>query len=377
MMQRIPDGGVLCLVSKIPFFDFSFTLLDILRRNLTQAPAILERINKTSMAKLARGVEVSDIIGTYAVVGLNAMTQRMPRPLLSPGCDWSQLAQLGRHDSLSPLSRTLARWQVWWGLLALLMRWGDRLLEEVVLKLLPCVLLEQQVILFGDAQRTSVVALLLRSMLWPFKWQHLFVCAPWPPEELQSVPLMEAPVPFIFAFGEIAMLPHFWRYQSVHHLPSNIVAGVLRDRWVVISEKLHTPGGLSGKTMKFPPFVQTELRSQIKEARSGLRNQHGFLEMVQKVQSSVEAAMGKLAKVVKRYAHSQVHAEATGSDLRERCYQRAEREDRFLAWLREDDATLGAVEHVAFYKSFFQTQCFMHVLREEIDAEVDSRLRRP
>eukprot|EP00913_Durusdinium_trenchii_P005481 g5109.t1 len=114
--------------------------------------------------------------------------------------------------------------------------------------------------------------------------------------------------------------------------------------------------------MKFPPFAQTELRSQIKEARSGLRNQHGFLEMVQKVQSSVEAAMGKLAKVVKRYAHSQVHAEAG------LCYQRAEREDRFLAWLREDDATLGAVEHVAFYKSFFQTQCFMHVLREEWEA---------
>ena len=35
---------------------------------------------------------------------------------------------------------------------------------EVVLKLLPCVLLEQQVLLFGDAPRTSVVAFLLRSM---------------------------------------------------------------------------------------------------------------------------------------------------------------------------------------------------------------------
>lgn len=44
-------------VSKIPFFDFSFTLLDLLRRNLAKAPAILERINRAGMAKLARGVE--------------------------------------------------------------------------------------------------------------------------------------------------------------------------------------------------------------------------------------------------------------------------------------------------------------------------------
>ncbi|CAK9067329.1 unnamed protein product [Durusdinium trenchii] len=233
MMQRIPDGGVLCLVSKIPFFDFSFTLLDILRRNLTQAPAILERINKTSMAKLARGVEArcARAVLTIPLLFFNHFSKTFQwSRLLSPGCDWSQLAQLGRHDSLSPLSRTLARWQVWWGLLALLMRWGDRLLE-VVLKLLPCVLLEQQVILFGDAQRTSVVALLLRSMLWPFKWQHLFVCAPWPPEELQSVPLMDCN---LVHFGSLLMAHMTWTYrcyQSVHHLPSNIVAGVLRDRW--------------------------------------------------------------------------------------------------------------------------------------------------
>jgi len=44
-------------VSKIPLFDFSFTLLDLLRRNLAKAPAILERINRAGMAKLARGVE--------------------------------------------------------------------------------------------------------------------------------------------------------------------------------------------------------------------------------------------------------------------------------------------------------------------------------
>lgn len=87
----------------------------------------------------------------------------MPRPLLSPGCDWS-LATQGRWPSLSPVGQTFARWQVWWGLLTLLMRWGEKLMSEVVLKLLPCVLLEQQVLLFGDAPRTSVVAFLLRSM---------------------------------------------------------------------------------------------------------------------------------------------------------------------------------------------------------------------
>lgn len=377
MMQHIPDGGVLCLVSKIPFFDFSFTLLDLLRRNLAKAPAILERINRAGMAKLARGVEVSDLLGSPRVLGLRAMTQRMPRELLSKGCDWSQLGNLTRHESSSPLAHTLARWQGWWGLLTLLMRWGDRLLEEVILKLLPCVLLEQQVVLFGDAQRTCVVAFLLRGMLWPFKWQHLFVCAPWPPEELQNVPLVEAPFPFIFAFGETAMLQHFWGYQNMYDLPENIVACLLRDRWVVINEKLKTSGGLTGKTLKFPPFVHSELRSQIKEARSALRNQHGLLEIVQKVQDAIEAAMGKLANIVNRYAQSQVEAEAARSkakdvdDLYERSCQRAENEERFLAWLHKEPA-FGSVEQAAFYKSFYQTQCFMHRMYEEIHSQADA-----
>lgn len=74
-------------------------------------------------------------------------------------------------------------------------------------------------------------------------------------------------MPFIFAFGEVAMLPHFWRYQNVKDLPVNIVAVVLRDRWVIINEKLETSGGLTGKTLKFPPFIQEELKTRIKEAR--------------------------------------------------------------------------------------------------------------
>lgn len=55
--MRLPDAPRRTKVSKIPFFDFSFTLLDLLRRNLAKAPAILERINRAGMAKLARGVE--------------------------------------------------------------------------------------------------------------------------------------------------------------------------------------------------------------------------------------------------------------------------------------------------------------------------------
>jgi len=380
MMQHIPDGGVLCLVSKIPFFDFGFTLLELLRKNLDKAPRILERINRAGMAKLAHGIQVSDLLGSPHVLGLRAMTQKMPRELLSKGCDWSQLAHLSRHEGSSPLAHTLARWQGWWGLLTLLMRWGDRLMEEVVLKLLPCVLLEQQVVLFGDAQRTCVVAFLLRGMLWPFKWQHLFVGAPWPPEELQNVPLMEAPFPFIFAFGETAMLQHFWGYQNMYELPENIVACLLRDRWVVINEKLKTSGGLTGKTLKFPPFVHAELRSQIKEARNALRNGHGLLEIVQKVHSAIEAAMGKLANLVKRYAQSQVQEEAARSkdvyyDLFERSRDRAIDEERFLSWLHQEPA-FGSLEQAAFYKSFYQTQCFMHRIDEEIHSHAEALIQR-
>lgn len=146
---------------------------------------------------------------------------------------------------------------------------------------------------------------------------------------------------------------------------------------VVINEKLKTSGGLTGKTLKFPPFVHSELRSQIKEARSALRNQHGLLEIVQKVQDAIEAAMGKLANIVNRYAQSQVEAEAARSkakdvdDLYERSCQRTENEERFLAWLHKEPA-FGSVEQAAFYKSFYQTQCFMHRMYEEIHSQADA-----
>eukprot|EP00435_Cladocopium_sp_Y103_P004871 s4614_g1.t1 len=177
------------------------------------------------------------------------------------------------------------------------------------------------------------------------------------------------------------MLQHFWGYQNMYDLPENIVACLLRDRWVVINEKLKTSGGLTGKTLKFPPFVHSELRSQIKEARSALRNQHGLLEIVQKVQDAIEAAMGKLANIVKwrrrcpadgvfSMSLNQSRVQAARSkakdadDLYERSCQRAENEERFLAWLHKEPA-FGSVEQAAFYKSFYQTQCFMDRLYEE------------
>ncbi|CAJ1431262.1 unnamed protein product [Effrenium voratum] len=377
MLQHIPDGGVLCLVSKLPFFDFSFALLDILRQNLEQAPALLERINEKGMAQLARGLEVGDLIDKPRVLGLTTMSQRMPEPLLSPGCEWSHFANLSHPESSSPLALTLARWQVWWGLMTLLMRWGDKLLE-VVIKLLPCVVLEQQVLLLGDAPRACVVALLLRGMLWPFQWQHPFICAPLPPAALHELPLLEACCPMIMAFGEMPMLAHFWRYDTVYQLPPNIVVGLLRNEWVYINEKLETTGGLSGtNTSKFPPFVQTDLRNKIKEARKRLRNrQNGqeFLDAVQQVQDAVTEAIGKLAGLVKSYAKSRVAEEQHGGamsenqaeELRERSYQRALKVDEFLAWLRGEAATYGEPEPVEFYKTFLQTQCFMNLLFEAL-----------
>ncbi|CAE7704903.1 dennd5b, partial [Symbiodinium pilosum] len=288
MMQHIPDGGVLCLVSKIPFFDFSFTLLEVFRENLQQAPAILERLNRAGMERLARGVDVSDLLKSQTspcILGLSAMSQQMPRQLLSPGCEWSHFRNLNQPQTCTPLAHTFGRWTIWWGLLTLLMRWGDKLLE-VVLKLLPCVLLEQQVLLVGDAQRACVVALLLRGLLWPFRWQHPFICAPLPPEALRELPLLEATMPLIMAFGEMPMLSHFWGYDTVYQLPPSIIAGVLRNEWVYISDKLETVGGLPGNSIKLPAFVQMALRNEIKEARRSFRQSatklQALLEIVPK-----------------------------------------------------------------------------------------------
>ncbi|CAE7241324.1 dennd5b [Symbiodinium sp. CCMP2592] len=381
MMQHIPDGGVLCLVSKIPFFDFSFTLLEIFRQNLQQAPAILERLNRAGMERLAlRGVDVSDLLQTPRVLCLSKMSQQMPQKLLSPGCEWSHFKNLSNAETCSPLAHTFGRWTVWWGLFTLLTRWGEKLLE-VVLKLLPCVLLEQQVLLVGDAQRACVVALLLRGLLWPFRWQHPFVCAPLPPEALRELPLLEATMPMIMAFGEMPMLSHFWGYDTVYRLPPSIVAGVLRNEWVYISEKLETVGGLSGSSIKLPSFVQTALRNEIKEARRSFRQSsqklQALLEIVPKVHEAVEVAMQKLADLVKSYAKSQVEelqneVGSSTQSLCEKCYQRALKVERFVQWLWANEEAYGCPEPVGFYTTFLQTQCFMSLLFEEISAEVGS-----
>ncbi|CAE7427294.1 dennd5b [Symbiodinium microadriaticum] len=381
MMQHIPDGGVLCLVSKIPFFDFSFTLLEIFRQNLQQAPAILERLNRAGMERLAlRGVDVSDLLQTPRVLCLSKMSQQMPPKLLSPGCQWSHFKNLSNAETCSPLARTFGRWTVWWGLFTLLTRWGEKLLE-VVLKLLPCVLLEQQVLLVGDAQRACVVALLLRGLLWPFRWQHPFVCAPLPPEALRELPLLEATMPMIMAFGEMPMLSHFWGYDTVYRLPPSIVAGVLRNEWVYISDKLETVGGLSGSSIKLPSFVQTALRNEIKEARRSFRQSSQKLqalqEIVPKVHEAVEVAMQKLADLVKSYAKSQVEelqnkVGSSKEELCEKCYQRALKVERFVQWLWANEDAYGCPEPVGFYTTFLQTQCFMSLLFEEISAEVGS-----
>eukprot|EP00930_Biecheleria_cincta_P037477 TRINITY_DN25732_c0_g1_i1.p1 TRINITY_DN25732_c0_g1~~TRINITY_DN25732_c0_g1_i1.p1 ORF type:complete len:1824 (-),score=371.31 TRINITY_DN25732_c0_g1_i1:16-5487(-) len=359
-------GGVLCLVSRLPLLGFYFRLLELLRRNLGQVEAILDCVKNMRLEHLAeQGLLLSDIKGSQTLIEL----QFLPQPPLCDGCTWSDLMGNGAFEPLSARSQTTARWAVSWGLNVLFNRWEG--LVEVIKDLLPSVLLEQKVLLLGDVQRISVVAMLLRSMLWPFRWLHLFLSAP-PPEECLNIPFLEGTFPMILAMGE---LPDSWGCESVRQLPAEVITAMLLHDWVYTSPQLETTGGLKGEKIKLPGRMQAEFRKQASQARIYLRKgEIGISEAVSKVQTAAETGVGKLASLVRRYAECRiaaqeaVRAQVSLGVFREKCFSQAIDSDTFLKWLEAEgelDLSSGA-DSVCFYKTFIQTQLCLDFLNEEI-----------
>ncbi|CAE8591366.1 unnamed protein product, partial [Polarella glacialis] len=220
-------------------------------------------------------VDVSDLLHAAANIRLQLLAQ----PILSRGCAWSDLREGCLANPLGPAAQTLARWQAAWCLSQLLRRWEG--LVVLLGKLLACVLLEQKVLLLGEWPCISTVALLLRSLLWPFRWLHLFLSAP-PPPEILKVPFLEATFPMVLAIGD---LPPHWGYDKVQKLPPEVVAAVLNNQLVHISPLLKTAGGLKGNDIKLPGRMHADFRTQVTAARIELRNSKiGVPEAVEKVQ---------------------------------------------------------------------------------------------
>jgi len=264
----------------------------------------------------------------------------------------------------------------------LLQRW-DSLVGDTLARLLASVLLEQKVLLLGDVARISTVALALRSLLWPFRWLHLFLSAP-PPADLLEMPLLEGTFPMILALNE---LPPQWGYKTSYELPPEVVTGVLKHDYVHISPQFETSTGLKGQSVKLPDGRHTAFVKQVAQARH--RRRKGGIDqerLVEVVQEAAEAEVWRLAEFVRHFAAARVQegraaeaaAAAAGPGEAAPAEQRARGQgsweapqpQEFLDWLRrERPGSCGSEEAASFYGSFFETQLCLDLLHEEILAQ--------
>jgi len=372
------NAGVLCLVSTLPLFGFLFRVLGLLRDGLSRAAELLDRLKDARLGEqlASQGIDLADL-----VCGVNKLQLQIPRPLL---CDWTTFAEAGGPAPLSAASHSFAQWQAAWTLGVLLARF-DNLVGDTLAKLLACVLLEQKVLLLGDALRISTVALLLRALVWPFRWLHPFLPAP-PPPGLLQMPLFETPFPIILALNE---LPPHWGYETPYALPPDVVAGLLKHDYIHISSELETCGGLRGASIKLPAGNHTAFLRQAAQAKHKFRKKDlDLFGAVEVVQEAAESEVRRLANLVRRYASAQV-SEACGKQnittsvggsydteqpkLEESCNSQASDVEVFMRWLSTNEPEhCSNPETRSFYATFFQTQLCLDFLNEEILAQTSA-----
>lgn len=375
------NEGVLCIVSKFPLFGFLFGLLGLLRADLSAnaATALLERLRAAGVDEhlAIQGIDLSDL---PAWSSLGRLRLEVPRPL---DCEWHNLGQSVHKAS----SQTFARWQVAWGLTGLFSRW-EALVGDTLAKLLACVLLEQKVLLLGDAPRVSTMALVLRGLLWPFRWLHTCVTAP-PPADLTRYPLLESPAPIIVSVSE---LPKQWNYRTHYELPHEVITAVLKHNYIYTSKNLETSGGLRGNSIKLPAGRHTAFVKQVAQAKRQLHKKEIDVEhAVRVVQEAAQSEVWQLAELMRRFAAAFVEDVRASSSaveegeehqqelapgvLRERCLDEVidleKFYQKFVRWLKEGGAAaagldVGSAETIAFFDTFFHTQACLKFLEEEV-----------
>eukprot|EP00747_Dinoflagellata_sp_TGD_P097525 gnl/TRDRNA2_/TRDRNA2_167158_c1_seq1.p1 gnl/TRDRNA2_/TRDRNA2_167158_c1~~gnl/TRDRNA2_/TRDRNA2_167158_c1_seq1.p1 ORF type:complete len:748 (+),score=94.32 gnl/TRDRNA2_/TRDRNA2_167158_c1_seq1:2-2245(+) len=389
------DSRVFCLVSKIPIFTLLFHILRLLRRRPDSAAVLLSRLNSIGLSEslASDGIDLQDLDLDIEQDPDPRCRLQFPRP---PLCAWHDLAADPNGKSpLGAVSRTRAQWQASWGLQAMFDRW-ENLIGDTLAKLLACILLEQKVLLLGDAPRVSTMALVLRALLWPFRWLHPYLSAPPPPTLITDAPLLAAPFPVVIA---LTQLPAEWGFQTHYDLPKEVVTGVLKHDYIHIHEKHATSGGLRGAQIKLPSGRHTAFLREVARAKQKLRRAEIDSEKaVQVVQDAAEAEVGKLADIIRRYAAFQVkearaaqqHGDSETDEpgesdrrlqeFRERCWKLACDPQAFVNWFAEEEAAAAqtavaggtaapASETVCFFRTFFETQLCLDFLNEEIVAQ--------
>lgn len=404
--SKTAAGQVLCLVSKVPVLSLLFQVLSIVRRcldkeDIAKAQDLLQQIFDAGLSnkeKLQR--DVMHLDGLRKEVEKLEDLVRIPKPqccLESGPCLWQGLAD---DLLLSPSGQQChSRWQALlqanWALTCLLQRFPE-LVDETLVRLLACVLLEQKVLLIGDTARTSTMALALRALISPFRWLHPFIPAA-PPEdsELLGVPFADAPVPILLSVRE---LPAVWGYGNIFVLPSDVVAAELRDSKVKdskviirVSNEHETVGGLRGEKVNLPSARERRLVQQLRES---VKKQKKDPEMaVSAVLKCIEREVIFLKKVIEGYVNNELMCFADALQQEEASHNRLKAQHdlaeqwrykvsivaRFMSWLKDGaqgaDAALqmelretlqgkDRVQGEAFLKSFFQTQLCQDLLHE-------------
>lgn len=292
---------------------------------------------------------------------------------------------------LNEVSQTFAKWQALWGLEMILERW-DNIVGDTLARLVACVLLEQKVLLLGDGPRVSSMALLLRSLLWPFKWLHPFLSAP-PSAEFLRIPLLDAMFPLIVAVTE---LPEQWGFRTQYDLPADVVVGMLHHDYVYSSATHETSGGLKGTDIKLPGGRHTAfLKHAAREKQKHRRQEAGLKATAEAIYDSIASEVMAIAQLVRDYAADQVNATlatlqsneaasgvaagnasdnskwALRKQLTGQCLARALPDNGFVRWLmRERPDVVSGQETKEFYSTLSQTQLCVDLLHREISSIV-------
>jgi hypothetical protein len=279
------------------------------------------------------------------------------------------------------MSETLAHWQAAWGLSVLFTRWDD-IVGDTLAKLLAAMLLEQKVFLLGDIPRISTVALVLRALMWPFRWLHPYMSAP-PPEGMLTWPLLDTPTPLVLSLTEV---PAHWNYKTINHLPSDVVLGHLKHDMAKVHIDFETSGGLKGDKLKLPNAVS--FRKQVAQAkRRHLGKEPKDRDIPKAVDIVIKAAKAgvqELAETIRRFVQQLILKSrnewssqakigmALAVWLHQEIPSRCGDLDMFMEWLESVGPADSSNDLACFYKTFFQTQLCMEFMREQIEVQIDA-----
>jgi len=202
----VDDRKGLVLVSAIPLFEVFFTILrtffEIIRSTHDGEEDYYDRLDSVLSKVNRRGV-CHRILKAFQTCGVVFQPDyKMYEP------DEGVLKRLAQFEveRHSAEEKMMMHWISEWALRKLLQnRRTHSLFGEKLALLIANVLLDQRIVLIGPKNVGSALALALISLVWPFRWLHMFL--PVAAQSIESCPLFEAPVPFLVATTHI---PDAW-----------------------------------------------------------------------------------------------------------------------------------------------------------------------